>query len=122
MKLKTRDPFPRILACLLGTVLVVAGCSTAKQDAGTTDQRSLQAHERASKAQNGVQLWAQNCGHCHNVRSPDAYSAAQWDVAMLHMRIRANLTTQEHKAILEFLRSATPSPSSSQAGASSTKK
>ena len=33
-------------------------------------------------------------------------SDAEWDVAMHHMRIRANLTAEEHRKILEFLKSA----------------
>lgn len=54
----------------------------------------------------GSQLWAENCTRCHNVRSPSAYSDPEWEVAMHHMRIRANLTAEEHRKILEFLKSA----------------
>ena len=54
----------------------------------------------------GAQIWAQNCAHCHNIRSPSAYSDAQWDVVMLHMRVRGNLTADDHHAILAFLKSA----------------
>jgi len=75
-----------------GLATLTPGCATAP-------------HETASvKESNGSQLWAQNCARCHNSRSPSSYSDAQWDVAMLHMRVRANLTPTEHKAILEFLR------------------
>jgi hypothetical protein len=34
------------------------------------------------------------------------YSDAQWDVIVHHMRLRANITGQEQRAILEFLKSA----------------
>jgi len=54
----------------------------------------------------GAQLWAESCVRCHNVRSPSIYSDAEWDVAMHHMRIRANLTAAESTKILEFLKSA----------------
>ena len=54
----------------------------------------------------GAQLWAQNCGHCHNIRSPGSYSDSQWEVVSLHMRVRANLTADEHRQILAFLKSA----------------
>lgn len=54
----------------------------------------------------GSQLWAENCTRCHNLRSPSAYSDSEWEVAMHHMRIRANLTAEEHRKILEFLKSA----------------
>jgi hypothetical protein len=53
----------------------------------------------------GAELWAENCIRCHNIRSPSNYSPAQWEVVMMHMRVRANLTPEEHKKILEFLKS-----------------
>lgn len=53
----------------------------------------------------GAQLWAQNCAKCHNVRSPSAYSDREWDIAVHHMRVRANLTKEEYEAIREFLKS-----------------
>ncbi len=67
--------------------------------------------ERKSKASSsvevsGAQLWADNCGACHNLRNPAGYSDAQWAVAVQHMRIRANLTAEEAQAILKFLQSA----------------
>ena len=54
----------------------------------------------------GTQLWSENCTRCHNDRSSASYNDAQWEVAMHHMRIRANLTAEEHQKILEFLQSA----------------
>lgn len=81
---------------LVAMVLLVAGCSTTRTPAVAT----------AAPAESGARLWAQNCVRCHNIRSPRSYSDAQWDVAMLHMRVRANLTAAEHKAIVAFLKSA----------------
>jgi mono/diheme cytochrome c family protein len=75
--------------------LALAGCTTS----------SPSAHARGGSSDSGARLWAQNCTRCHNSRSPDSYSNAQWEVAMLHMRVRANLTAEEHKSILEFLQS-----------------
>jgi mono/diheme cytochrome c family protein len=60
----------------------------------------------AAPRKGGAELWSENCVRCHNLRSPSSYSGTQWDVIMLHMRVRANLTPEEHKAILEFLKSA----------------
>lgn len=53
----------------------------------------------------GAQLWADNCARCHNNRPATTYSDAEWDVAMHHMRIRANLTPVEHQKLVEFLKS-----------------
>jgi hypothetical protein len=54
----------------------------------------------------GEELWSNNCLRCHNIRPPTMYSNAQWDVIVHHMRLRANITGQEQRAIVEFLKSA----------------
>jgi hypothetical protein len=80
-----------VLAC--GACLLVGCASTG---GGTGDRAS---------APDGAKLWAQNCIRCHNSRSPASYSNAQWQVAMLHMRVRADLTGEQQRAIYEFLTS-----------------
>lgn len=54
-----------------------------------------------------AKLWAENCVRCHNISSPSNYSPAQWDVVMMHMRVQANLTPEEYKKILAFLKAGT---------------
>ena len=93
---------------IVATGLTVTSCSTP---ASGTAKTSAPPEKKLSAtgmpvATGGAQLWAQNCGHCHNIRSPNSYSDAQWEVAVLHMRVRANLTAEEHKQILAFLKSA----------------
>ena len=104
MKLKNKMFATGAALALIGSGFVLAGCSTPsdpkRADAAATTQKST------AVAQSGATMWAQNCGHCHNLRSPDSYSDAQWDVAVLHMRIRANLPAEEYKKILAFLKSA----------------
>ena len=87
-------------ATAIGLLLALACITGGVARAGET------LHPAPATAASGAALWAQNCGHCHNLRSPDSYSDAQWDVAMLHMRVRANLTANERQQILAFLRSA----------------
>jgi len=53
----------------------------------------------------GVQMWADNCARCHNSRPLNEFSAAQWDVVVHHMRLRANLTGDEAQKIVAFLQS-----------------
>jgi cytochrome c5 len=79
--------------------LFAAGCHSV----GTREGHPANS---AQSGKGGSQLWAENCMRCHNVRSPSSYSDAEWEVAMHHMRIRANLTAEEHEKILEFLKSA----------------
>jgi nitrate/TMAO reductase-like tetraheme cytochrome c subunit len=53
----------------------------------------------------GEELWSNTCQRCHNIRPPTMYSNAQWDVIVHHMRVRANITGSEQRAIVEFLKS-----------------
>ncbi len=55
-------------------------------------------------AKPGAQLWAENCTRCHNTPPPNIYSDAQWDAVGEHMRYKANLTDQEVKKIVGFLK------------------
>lgn len=71
---------------------LLAGCVTAKT--------------KPMAAKGGAQLWSENCARCHNSRSPSTYGNANWDVAMAHMRLRANLTAEESRKVLEFMKSA----------------
>ena len=75
------------------------GCAANKQSAEVAAGTTSAVTEKS-----GAQLWAENCVRCHNIRSPSSYSPAQWEVAMMHMRVRANLTPEEHKKILAFLK------------------
>ncbi len=54
----------------------------------------------------GAQLWGENCARCHNLRSPTTFSDQQWEIVVNHMRARANLTGEEARKILKFLKSA----------------
>ncbi|MDQ7065386.1 MAG: cytochrome c [candidate division KSB1 bacterium] len=56
------------------------------------------------KQQPGAQLWGDNCIRCHNIRPPANLTDAQWEVAVMHMRTRANLTAVEAEKIIEFLK------------------
>ncbi len=58
----------------------------------------------ASKS--GAQIWGENCLRCHNAASPETFSNSEWDVAGMHMQLRANLTQDEVTKVIDFLKSA----------------
>ena len=92
-----RNPF-LLFSTAIGLLAIVftTGCASLS-NSSASDHR---------EAPSGAKLWAQNCTRCHNSRSPAEFSDAQWEIVSLHMRVRANLTAQEHRSILEFLQSA----------------
>ena len=93
------------LCGLFAIALLVAGCRTSRTEQAEAAKPGAVA-QVASSGKGGAQLWAENCVRCHNIRSPSTYSDAEWEVTMHHMRIRANLTAEEHQKILAFLKSA----------------
>lgn len=85
-------------------VAILAGCKSDTKSA-TAPSPTTQPMAKAESAKGGAQLWAENCNRCHNVRSPASFSDAEWDVAVMHMRLRVPLTAQAQRSIVEFLKS-----------------
>ena len=98
-------------AHITGLVLLICVCASWETFAGpkahqTTTQSSGAVSSDSYMGLSGEELWSNNCLRCHNIRPPTMYSDAQWDVIVHHMRLRANITGQEQRAIVEFLKSA----------------
>jgi cytochrome c5 len=81
---------------------VAQPAATAPAGAPATAPATMAVANRKGSAQ----LWQETCSRCHNLRSPSAYSADQWQVIVHDMRIRAQLTGQDQRQVLEFLKSA----------------
>jgi cytochrome c5 len=90
--------FPIIL---IAVGMLLDASSTAAGPPATVPSPTTEA----PAGKGGAQLWSENCAMCHKLIPSSSYSGAEWDVIMLHMRLRANLTPQEQRAILELLRS-----------------
>tara|TARA_R110002050_G_scaffold33007_2_gene84458 strand:+ start:46366 stop:46635 length:270 start_codon:yes stop_codon:yes gene_type:complete len=58
------------------------------------------------QAKSGAQIWGETCIRCHNTPSPDTFSDVDWEVAGMHMQLRANLTPDEVKKVIKFMQSA----------------
>lgn len=54
----------------------------------------------------GTQLWSENCVRCHSTPPSTAFNNTNWEIASMHMKIRANLTDEESQKVLKFLQSA----------------
>ena len=97
----------RILWAVLlggGVAMLSYGChdsSAPPSGKATTMPMASSAH-----AKGGAQLWSENCGRCHNLRSPTEFSNSEWGIIVHHMRVRANLTGEESDKILTFIKSA----------------
>ena len=108
MRLNIRKSIQALL--LIGlSALTLHGCKTEQQVADQIrDPISMAqvAQDISPITTGGAQLWAENCIRCHNIRNPASLSDRQWEIVMHHMRVKANLTADEHQSILEFLKAA----------------
>lgn len=64
---------------------------------------ATEADHTAGDFASGARSWAQNCARCHNMRDPKEFRDDIWKPIVTHMRVRAGLTGQEARDILEFL-------------------
>lgn len=95
----------------LTACFVLSGCHEAQTTIEPSQTASTQDNpegvfEQETQVKGGAQVWAQNCMRCHNLRRPRERSDREWDIIVHHMRVRGNLTAEEHRLIREFLRSA----------------
>ena len=58
----------------------------------------------------GARVYQENCGRCHNPRSPADLGEDGWRAVSFHMRVKANLTPQEFEALERFLVPPTQQP------------
>lgn len=73
--------------------------------AQTDQQKPANPHPAKKTAQvagpDGQQVFEQNCSRCHN--PPEGFSPRISGTIALHMRVRANLSDADYKALLHFL-------------------
>ena len=84
-------PIIKTMFVLVTAITIYSGCT---------------ATSSLAEAKSGAQLWGENCLRCHNIPSPESFSDVEWDVAVMHMQVRAYLTETEAVKIAEFLKTA----------------
>lgn len=89
----------------------VAGALACAALSGVAEHQSAQAASRASSqaapqpngelADEGQRVFQQNCSRCHN--APESFPPSITGTILRHMRVRANLSRHQERALLEFL-------------------
>ncbi|MHC4135496.1 MAG: hypothetical protein ACYTDU_15465 [Planctomycetota bacterium] len=95
-----------LVALLLLVTLIGQGCRQARSAQAETPPTVEATPEPAGAEAGGARLWEENCARCHNYRRPSSRSDSEWAIIMHHMRVRANLTAEEHRKITRFLQAA----------------
>ena len=89
-----------ILGCLALAATAAIGqmkSDQPKQHSPTTPAKA--AHTMIPDM--GQQVFNQNCSRCHN--APEGFSPSISGTIAMHMRVRANLSDADYKALLRFL-------------------
>ena len=99
----------KYLAALIPLSLVLTG-SFWDALAGSSERSDAESSGGVKSESNGglsgEELWSNNCQRCHNLRSPAMQTPVQWQIIVHHMRVRANITGSDARAIADFLKSA----------------
>ena len=98
----------KIFAAVLGATLASGGFLLAAQNDGQgTKQESNQGNKvhhtmpAETGQQEGQRVFAENCSRCHN--APQGFSPRIAGTISRHMRVRANLSAEDERALLRFL-------------------
>lgn len=76
-------------------------CIDATNSAGTVPAACAPCYEEALS---GGRVFTMYCGACHNARALGERPFASYESAANHMRVRANLTGEEYRKLMVFLR------------------
>ena len=83
---------------------VLAAAAAIGQTNSSPQQSQVKATPKKVHAVNpdrGQQVFDQNCSRCHN--APEGFSPSVSGTVARHMRVRANLSEADYKALLRFL-------------------
>lgn len=81
------------LTCVLEAALLPASAAAAQ------DKQDRQARPQATS--DGERVFAQNCSRCHT--APQGFPPSISGTIVRHMRVRANLSREDERAILKYL-------------------
>ncbi|GJM16003.1 MAG: hypothetical protein DHS20C13_13300 [Thermodesulfobacteriota bacterium] len=96
------------ISLFLGLLLMVVSISLGDKSYG---QGEMELKEELKESElSGADLWSQNCSRCHNVRSPQEYNDAQWNIIVSHMRVIGGIPAAQARAITKFLQETNDPP------------
>lgn len=64
-------------------------------------QQTTTVSNHKSTAERGEKVFEQNCSRCHN--APEGFASNISGTIATHMRVRANLSDADYKALLKYL-------------------
>jgi cytochrome c5 len=92
-----------MLGLLLSAAVLTLGSSLATGQAESSQQKQSSGSSKGLRpmTDRGQQVFNQNCSRCHS--QPQGFSPSVAGAVARHMRVRANLSEADYKALLHFL-------------------
>jgi len=90
-----------VLAIVVSTLSALPVLARTGEGARQQDSAPPQKSAPPVSPDPGQQVFDQNCSRCHN--PPEGFSPRISNAVSLHMRVRANLSAEDYKALLHFL-------------------
>jgi len=84
---------------MLAAIAVLISTASAQTATQTKPPTQAAAHN-TPKINEGQRVFEQNCSRCHN--PPDGFSPRISSTVVRHMRVRANLSEEDVKALMKF--------------------
>jgi cytochrome c5 len=89
----------RILLCAAALILLCSSLFAGAPSQASSDD--AHANKREEVSLEGEKRFRANCGRCH--QAPHKLSPAMMRTAIRHMRVRANITDEDMRVILEYI-------------------
>jgi cytochrome c5 len=104
MKMRTINR--NLCVALIGTAgflatFPVLSAATPSQDSRATTKQTAEKDSKAAQTSEGERKFKQNCSRCH--KAPQNFSPRISGTILRHMRVRASLSQQDEREILQFL-------------------
>ena len=89
---------------ILGALVFISSFTAIAQTAALGSKTKVETTAPVkAEPLSGAELWTLNCARCHAVRSPGEFTAAQWPMILMEMRVRANLPAAQARELQKFL-------------------
>jgi mono/diheme cytochrome c family protein len=90
----------------LAVFLTISGCSKSGADTSslyTPTSSNVTSTATLKELQQGRVLYINNCGQCHSLVSPDAYTPAQWRSVLPVMTPRTNMSASDVTLVTKYV-------------------
>lgn len=93
---------PEFLLCAAMMIIGVAvAIGQTKESSQKPQSRTASQSTRPAASNRGATVFEQNCSRCHN--TPQGFPPSVSGTIAMHMRVRANLSDEDYKALRQFL-------------------